>query len=213
MVRNRIVAGAVRVAAAKRTWLAVFCVALAATLLPFAGRALVIDNAQPSDLAIVLGGDADDVRLQRALDLLGAGYVHDVVLDESDWMQFGQPIFKHAEDYVQKLPAETRVHVHVCPFSGDSTAGELRVIWQCAKASAPRATRVVLVTSNFHTRRALSVAKRRLPQYSWSVAAAPDHRFGVEWWRDREWAKTCLTEWQKLLWWELAEKWKTERLH
>jgi hypothetical protein len=213
MVRNRIIVGTMRVVAAKSTRLAAFCVVLAAALLSFAGRALVIDNARPSDLAIVLGGDVGDVRLQRALDLLRAGYVHDVVLDESDWLMFGQPVFKHAEDYVQTLPPDVRVHVHVCPFSVDSTAAEFLTIWQCAKASAPRATRVLLVTSSFHTRRALSVAGRLFPQCSWSVAAATDHRFDVEWWREREWAKTCLTEWQKLLWWELAERWRMKPLN
>ena len=73
--------------------------------------------------------------------------------------------------------------------------------------TAPRT--VLIVTNDFHTRRVFSIFRRRLPQYHWSVAAAhDDYFFGLPWWHKREWAKTNLTEWEKLLWWELWESWQ-----
>ena len=38
--------------------------------------------------------------------------------------------------------------------------------------------------------------------------ARNDFLFGLPWWKDREWAKTYLTEVQKLLWWELWDRWR-----
>jgi uncharacterized SAM-binding protein YcdF (DUF218 family) len=67
----------------------------------------------------------------------------------------------------------------------------------------------LLVTNDFHTRRALSILRSRLPQYRWSAAAVKDTAiFGEPWWRHREWAKTCVYEWQKLVWWKLFESWR-----
>lgn len=195
---------------AVRTWLiATFLVLALVIALFFAGRALVVDDARPSDVAIVLAGGFSDVRLQRGLDLLQKGIIRELILDESTQVLLGRTYVEHAQDYVQTLPPGVRQHVHVCSYTGDSTKTELREIWPCAKAADPNASRMLLVTSQYHTRRSLSIAKRRFPQYAWSASAASDPQFGVNWWRDREWAKTCLTEWQKLLWWEMLEKWST----
>src|SRR6476646_657059 len=47
-----------------------------------------------------------------------------------------------------------------------------------------RAHRILIVTSAYHTRRALAIFRHRLPQYQWSVAAAPDESaYGTDWWR------------------------------
>jgi hypothetical protein len=65
--------------------------------------------------------------------------------------------------------------------------------------------RVLLVTSDYHTRRALSIFSKEAPN-RYSMAAAYDPReFGVQWWRHREWSKTNLYEWMRLMWWELIE--------
>ena len=69
--------------------------------------------------------------------------------------------------------------------------------------------RVLLVTSDFHTRRALSIFKRRLPRYSYSSAASLDpNEFGAHWWNKREWAKTNFDEWLRLVWWEAVDRWR-----
>jgi uncharacterized SAM-binding protein YcdF (DUF218 family) len=66
----------------------------------------------------------------------------------------------------------------------------------------------LLVTSDYHTRRALSTFNRVLPR-DYSIAAVFDAReFGVQWWRHREWAKMNFDEWLKLIWWELVDRWR-----
>jgi uncharacterized SAM-binding protein YcdF (DUF218 family) len=67
---------------------------------------------------------------------------------------------------------------------------------------------VLLVTADYHTRRAMSIFSRMLPQYRWSIAAAEDPSiFGKNCWENREWAKHTATEWSKLLWWEEVDRW------
>jgi uncharacterized SAM-binding protein YcdF (DUF218 family) len=68
---------------------------------------------------------------------------------------------------------------------------------------------VLIVTSDFHTRRSLSIFRHELRGKSLSTAAAHDYaQFGTHWWAHRQWAKTCVDEWMRLIWWEAVERWK-----
>ena len=98
--------------------------------------------------------------------------------------------------------------VHVCAIRADSTRGELDYVRNCIEPL--HAQSVLIVTSDYHTRRALSIARRVLPQYRWSAAATQDSAtFGTHWWKRRTWAKTNLLEWQRLLWWQAVERWRS----
>jgi uncharacterized SAM-binding protein YcdF (DUF218 family) len=58
--------------------------------------------------------------------------------------------------------------------------------------------RVVVVTSNFHTRRAGAIFRRLAPDLTILMMAAPDEFFTADgWWRNREGQKTFLTESEK----------------
>jgi uncharacterized SAM-binding protein YcdF (DUF218 family) len=64
------------------------------------------------------------------------------------------------------------------------------------------AHRGLLVTSDYHTRRALAIFHHQLPNYQFSITAAKDdHVFGTKWWQHRRWATTTSLEWAKLIWW------------
>ena len=70
-------------------------------------------------------------------------------------------------------------------------------------------TRILIVTSDFHTRRSLSIFRHEMPGKSFSVAAARDEtQFGARWWTHRQWAKTCLDEWLRLFWWNAVDRWR-----
>jgi uncharacterized SAM-binding protein YcdF (DUF218 family) len=187
----------------------IFLMTLAGTLLRDAGAFLTLDNPAPSDIIVVLNGDIGDARFLHALNLLRSGYSQELILDAPDWVEYGRTSSDLAREYIQAIAPENASHLHVCSFNGDSTALELHEVSKCIRSIAPRAQTAILVTSNFHTRRALSVAQHALPEYKWSVAAAPDVRFGIAWWQHREWAKTTVTEWQKLCWWIMIDKFKT----
>ncbi len=173
-----------------------------------AGSLLVVDTAEKSDVAIVLAGGTDDNRILHGIELLRAGYTRELVIDGEAGIYLGRPYNDYLQEYISRMPAEIGRHVHICPFTGNSTKLELSGVRQCAMATVPGASKMLLVTSDFHTRRALSIARRLFPQTYWTVAATSDPGFGLKWWSQREWAKTCLTEWQKLIWWQLIERWR-----
>jgi uncharacterized SAM-binding protein YcdF (DUF218 family) len=92
----------------------------------------------------------------------------------------------------------------------DSTAQEASDIRACLAQLHPAPQSVLLVTSDYHTRRALSILRSRLPHYHWSAAAVRDaSKFGEPWWHNREWAKTYVYEWEKLIWWKFFESWRS----
>jgi uncharacterized SAM-binding protein YcdF (DUF218 family) len=191
----------------KRTWIFA-AVILAAVLVGFAGnagRVLVVDSPERSDVILVLAGETDH-RPARALELLGQGYARRVVMDvpaAARIYQFTQ--VQLAEQYVQHLPQSASVAI--CPIVGLSTRDEARDAEKCL--AREEGNRILIVTSDFHTRRALNIFRHEIRGRSFAVAAAyDDTQFGPRWWRHREWAKTCVDEWLRLLWWTVVDRWR-----
>jgi uncharacterized SAM-binding protein YcdF (DUF218 family) len=172
-----------------------------------AGRLLVVDAPQRSDFMLVLSGDYDDIRSKHGLMLLRSGYAQQLILDAPEGVMYGRKLSDAAQSYLQATAPDETGHVHVCSFKSNSTQQEMREVRDCIHGIVPGARSAMVVTSNYHTRRSLEIARRLMPQYQWSVAAATDPQFRVDWWRSRESAKIMLTEWQKLVWWDLVERW------
>jgi DUF218 domain-containing protein len=170
-----------------------------------AARFLVVDDPQKSDALVVLAGETNS-RPARGLELLRQGMAPRMFLDvESGDVIYDQRLSDVAQKYLNTLPDAPRVSV--CPITGLSTNAETGDVRRCLERMD--AHRVLIVTSGFHTRRALSIFRRRLPQYQFSAAAAHDPtHFGAAWWTHREWAKVTLDEWLKLIWWETVDRWR-----
>jgi hypothetical protein len=170
----------------------------------FAGRILVIDAPERSDVILVLAGETDR-RPARALELLRQGYAGRVVIDvPAAARTFGFTDLELAQKYIQTLPEAAEVQV--CPIAGLSTRDEAHDAEKCLGTDGAR---VLIVTSDYHTRRALSIFRHEVRGKSFSVAAAhEDAEFGVRWWTHREWAKTCLYEWMRLTWWNVVDRWR-----
>jgi hypothetical protein len=170
-----------------------------------AGSFLVMDTPKPSDVILVLAGEADH-RPERALQLLVKGYAPRMVLDvptNTKIYEFTQ--IQLAEKYVHDLPQ--RKAIRVCPIQGLSTRDEAKDVQKCFGQATN--LRVLIVTSDFHTRRALSIFQHEIPGYVFNVAAAWDEeQFGERWWTHRQWAKTFLYEWFRLLWWRSVDRWR-----
>jgi DUF218 domain-containing protein len=169
------------------------------------GRYLIVDDPQKSDVILVLAGETQ-LRPERALELLSQGYGAKVILDVPAQPRFYS--FSQAElvqKFIATLPQPERISI--CQITGLSTREESRDASLCLAGS--RAHRVLLVTTSFHTRRALSIFRRELPGYEFSIAAVNDPRqFGVNWWSNRQWAKVNLEEWMRMSWWQLVDRWK-----
>jgi len=170
-----------------------------------AARFLVIDDPQKSDAIVVLAGETN-TRPALGLELLRHGMAPRLYLDaESDEKIFDQPLTGIAQKYVNTLPEANSITV--CAITGRSTVAETADVGRCLQSLG--AHRVLLVTSDYHTRRALTIFAQRLPQYQWSVAAARSStQFGPAWWTNRQWAKITFDEWEKLIWWEAVDRWR-----
>jgi uncharacterized SAM-binding protein YcdF (DUF218 family) len=176
--------------------------ALAAVGLERSAGFLVVDEPKHADTILVLAGETE-VRPARAVELLSQGYSRQIVLNVPDWLViYSRPASSIAADWgkAQNLP------VAVCVTHGQSTKTEAEDTAKCLDQIGARS--VLLVTSDFHTRRALTTFRQELPGREISVAAAYDPReFGLQWWRHREWAKTNFYEWTRFIWWELVDRW------
>jgi hypothetical protein len=196
-----------RQGAMKRGWLlaGVLLGGLSVWVAAKAGSLLVVDAPRPSDVILVLAGETDR-RPKRALELLGQRYGRRVVLDvptNAKLYEFTQ--IQLAQKYVQDLPQGASVSV--CPIDGLSTKDESKDAEKCLAREGAKS--VLIVTSDFHTRRALNIYRREVPGHEYSIAAARDgEQFGARWWTHRQWAKTFLDEWLRLLWWEMVDQWR-----
>jgi uncharacterized SAM-binding protein YcdF (DUF218 family) len=177
-----------------------------AALASQAARFLIVDDPQKSDAILVLAGETA-ARPTRGLQLLRQEMAPHLFIDvESGSQQFDQRLVDIAEKYIATLPDHARVSV--CAITGLSTNAETTDAHRCLDLIGAHS--VLIVTSEFHTRRARSIFRKRLPQFQVSVAAARDPlRFGTAWWTNREWAKVTFDEWTKLIWWNCVDRWRS----
>ncbi len=169
---------------------------------------LVVNAPEKADVIVVLAGETDR-RPARALELLDQGYAPWVLIDvPAEARTFGFTDAQLAEQYVRGLPESGSIEI--CAIEGLSTKDESHDEQKCLDRVGAR--RVLIVTSDYHTRRALSIFRHEIPGKSFSVAAAyNDAEFGVHWWTHREWAKTFLQEWMKVIWWNGVDRWRARR--
>ena len=101
-----------------------------------------------------------DSRLNRGLQALKTGLGRELVARcRRPRLVFGKTLAQIAQAYIQTLPPELAAHIHVCPITARSTVAESADAARCLAPLHPH--RVLIVTSDYHTRRALSVFQRR----------------------------------------------------
>lgn len=181
-------------------------VVLLTALAAAGGWLLVVDHPTKADIILVLAGETDR-RPSRGLELLAQGYGREMILDVPanariyKWTQL-----ELARTYISQLGQDK--NVQICPISGLSTRDEARDTVACLKQMEGK--NVLLVTSDYHSRRALDIFRHEVRGYSFNVASCyDDSTFGIAWWRHREWAKTALSEWAKLTWWQVVDRWRS----
>jgi hypothetical protein len=172
-----------------------------------AGRFLVVDAPVRSDVILVLAGETEH-RPERALELLDQGYGRRLVIDvPADAKTYGFTEVELARKYVQGLTQAA--NVEICPIAGLSTRDESHDAERCLAGMGVGPKTILIVTSDFHTRRALSIFRHEIHGASFSTAAARDEtQFGTHWWAHRQWAKTCVDEWLRLVWWNAVDRWR-----
>jgi len=174
-------------------------------LLSHAGSFLVLNAPERADAILVLKG-ADSL-YGHAVELQKQGYADRILLDASvSQIIYGRSQAALATEFLNRTSPGL---VEVCPTFQDSTFAEAADVKRCL--ARLNISSVLIVTSDFHTRRALEIFRKRLPQYHWSVAAAsaPYHD-ADQWWKHRAWARTVLDEWEEFTMWKLIDQWRPD---
>jgi hypothetical protein len=154
---------------------------------------------------VVLAGETDK-RPARGLQLLADGYAPKMVIDvPSPAKIYNIDLMEMAKRYVSGLPQSKSISL--CPIEGLSTKAEAHDVERCL--ASMKVNSILLVTSDYHTRRARDTFAHELRNRQVSVAAASDpQQFGASWWEERQWAKMNLEEWTKFVWWEVIDRWR-----
>jgi uncharacterized SAM-binding protein YcdF (DUF218 family) len=164
-------------------------------LLGAAGSYLV--QASPpvkADIALVLAGDGRGDRILKAGQLVRDGYAPKVLVSGPDG-NYALHECDLAIPFAVKAGYPEAYFVH---FENEArnTRDEARLA--AAAIRKLGAHRVLVVTTDFHTRRAGRMYRSEAPDLDVTVVSAPDKYFSAAgWWHNREGQKTFLYEWMK----------------
>lgn len=174
--------------------------AVTAGLLPFALPALARylkyeDGPCRADVIVVLSGDYGGTRSAKGAELLRAGYAPALQLDGAVRI-FGRPEAELAAEMAVQQGA-TWDRVHAWQHTGQSTLAEARLL---AKELRNRGVKkFLLVTSDFHTRRASTIVAATPGMPPFCTVAAPTLDYREDWWKGRESSELIVFEWLRTL--------------
>lgn len=163
-------------------------------LLRFAGEFWIVDDApEASDVIIVLSGDNyDAVRAARGAALFRAGLAPHVVATGRALRSYASTTELMKRDLVDHgVPAAAVIPL--THHAGDTRQEAVAVSEFVASHGWKK---ILLVTSNYHTRRSEYIYERTLPPGTQlRVISAPDIEYDPQsWWRTREGVKLFLHE-------------------
>jgi uncharacterized SAM-binding protein YcdF (DUF218 family) len=185
-------------------------IGLLGCVLRWGDRLLIADDPVPvrADAAVVMQGSiiGENVRIAGAVQLLQQGTVGSMLISVPKESYWGQAVSPIARNHIEKKYGhEIASRTDFCESTSevDSTGQEAAVLIGCIRERGWNS--VILVTSNFHTRRAGMIWRRMLRAQNSTIRlyvhAVDDPEFrAAGWWRDRRSAKTWLTELTKLFW-------------
>jgi len=174
----------------------------------FGDHLLVATDALPhrADAAVVMAGsrEANIARLDGAVQLLRQGRVDYVVYRVDPLAVWGEWLPEAVRRFIQREYGDLIASkIILCEGFSDSTVEGVRLINYCLRDRGFRS--IIVVTSDYHTRRTRMVWKaeiaRKPAEVSLAVFGVPDGSFEVQgWWRNRRYAKTWFLETTKLGW-------------
>ncbi len=156
---------------------------------------ILVDSEQPfhADMVVVLAGDDTGARVLKGAELVKQGYAPRVVVS-GPVCCYG----KHESDLAiefavaQGYPREWFVPL---PMVAHSTREEAHILVR--ELERLKVARFLLVTSDYHSRRAARVYRALMPPGSFRIIAADGGYLGDGWWHSREGQKQVAFEWMK----------------
>jgi uncharacterized SAM-binding protein YcdF (DUF218 family) len=189
-------------------WFFAVAVAIIFCLIVWSANLLISSDPLPKRVkaAIVLQGSmvAEKARLGGAINLLQRGVVDRVLLSVPKESYWGQAIPPVARAYIERnYGQDLAARVEFCETSEEvnSTAQEVAALAPCIQAHHWES--LLVVTSNYHTRRAAIIWRRAFkndPEIRIWIDGVDDPEFQQPWWRYRRSAKIWLSEITKLSW-------------
>lgn len=154
------------------------------------------DPPVKSDGIVVLAGDGYGYRIRAGADLAQQGYAPIVLASGAAWI-YGVCECDLAIDYAVRNGYPRTLFE---PLRNDATSTAAEALAVFAEAERRGWKSILIVTSDYHTRRTRLILNRLKPDaLRITVYAAPDRFFRAEkWWWNRESRKTLLNEWAKL---------------
>ena len=161
------------------------------------GHALVYSESPcKADVILVLAGDYTGDRVLKAAQLQKEGWAPKVMISGAGFaygFNEGELALRFAVH--AGYPADAFFNY---PSPARSTAEEAR--YAIPEMRRLGVHRFILVTSNFHTRRAAAIYRKAAPDLPFCVVAARCQDFDPDsWWQQREGRKTAFLEWCKSL--------------
>ena len=163
--------------------------------MPAIGRFLVrADGPAPSEAALVLAGDFSGRRILKAGELAREGYVPKILVSGPKH-HYGLHESELAIPFAVKHGYPSNWFV---PILNQSYSTEEEAQVMVAELHRRGIRRFLLVTSDYHTRRAGKIYRSAAPDLQMRVVAAPDEFFqAATWWHNRESRKRVFFEWAK----------------
>jgi uncharacterized SAM-binding protein YcdF (DUF218 family) len=152
------------------------------------------DSPAHADYAVVLAGDFYGHRILEGGELVRQGFVRKALVSGPRWC-YGQPESELAIHFAGQrgYPADSFIGF---PDDATSTRAEARAI--VPELRRLGAHSFLLVTSDYHTRRAAGYFRTLAGDMDMRVIAAPDEFYRWDsWWRSREAQKIFFLEWSK----------------
>jgi len=173
----------------------VLLVLFRSTVLAAMGNFLVkAGPPEKADIIVVLAGDGFGHRILKAAELVKAGYAPRALISGPNG-SYGNYECDEAIPFAVRAGYPESYFLHF-EHTARSTQSEAEQVTKKLREMGVK--RAILVTSNFHTRRAGIMFRRAAPEIEFFVVAAPDEFFKPDsWWHDREASKTFLYEWMK----------------
>jgi uncharacterized SAM-binding protein YcdF (DUF218 family) len=167
------------------------------TILAALGSYLVkADAPEKADIALVLAGDGEGNRILTAAQLAREGYISQVLVSGPSGM-YGQYECDLAIPFAVKAGYPASYFLH---FENNARSTQEEARDAIVRLHQLGVHKVLLVTSDYHTRRAGKIYRTAAPDLQFVVVSAPDVSFTASgWWHNRQGEKIAFNEWVKTL--------------
>ena len=156
-------------------------------------------KAQPpekADIALVLAGDFEGNRILAAAQLVRNGFVPKVAVSGPSGV-YGHHECDVAIPFAVNAGYPESYFIHLEHDARSTKAEAAATVVRLRQLGVHK---VLLVTSDYHTRRAGKIFRAAAPDLRFVVVAAPSGDFTPHgWWHNRQGQKTAFTEWVKTL--------------